>query len=152
MKVYRISTPEYVRDLTGEGARLHGGRWNHKGTACLYTSESRALALLEYSVNVNTADIPRVLSIATIEIPEDNIYAVAVENLPDSWKDNPAPAAAKDFGTQLLNIEKYPIIRIPSAVITDEYNYLLNPALLQQPLFYLADVTDFKYDRRIKST
>lgn len=152
MKVYRISTPEYAWDLTGEGARLHGGRWNHKGMACLYTSESRALALVEYSVNVNIADIPLVLSVATIEIPEDNIYEAAIENLPDNWKDNPAPAAAKDFGTQLLKADKHAVIRIPSAVIADEYNYLLNPVLLQQTLFRLADVSAFKYDRRIKLT
>lgn len=152
MRVYRISTPQFARDLTGEGARLHGGRWNHKGTACLYTSESRALALLEYSVNVSIADIPLLLSIATIEIPEDDIYVVAIESLPDNWRDNPAPAAAKDFGTQMLKADKHVIIRIPSAVIADEYNYLLNPVRLKQPLFHLVDVSDFQYDRRIKST
>ena len=81
--------------------------------------------------NVNIADIPPVFSIATFEIPEDNIHVVAVENLPDNWKDNPAPAAAKDFGAQLLKANKQVITGIPSAVIADEYNYLLNPVRLK---------------------
>lgn len=73
MIVYRIGRTKYAEDLTGEGARLNGGRWNHRLTACLYTSESRALAVLEYTVNVNIDDIPRALSISTVEIPEKNI-------------------------------------------------------------------------------
>ena len=62
MKVYRLSKTKFAEDLTGEGARLNGGRWNHILTACLYTAESRALAVLEYTVNVNIDDIPRALA------------------------------------------------------------------------------------------
>ena len=56
MIVYRLSRTRWADDLTGEGSRLHGGRWNHPGTPCIYTSESRALAILEYTVNVNVDD------------------------------------------------------------------------------------------------
>ena len=73
MIVYRIGSTKYANDLTGEGARLNGGRWNHKLTPCVYTSESRSLAILEYTVNVNVYDIPRALSMASIEIPETSI-------------------------------------------------------------------------------
>ena len=58
---YRVGRTRYARDLDGEGARLHGRRWNHPLTPCIYTSESRALALLEYTANVNIDDIPRLI-------------------------------------------------------------------------------------------
>ena len=63
MVVYRLGGTKYATDLTGEGARLFGGRWNNEGTPCIYTSQSRALAILEYTVNINIDDIPRALSI-----------------------------------------------------------------------------------------
>lgn len=102
MIVYRIGRTKYANDLTGEGARLNGGRWNHKLTRCVYTSESRALAVLEYTVNVNIDDIPRALSISTIDIPEISILELTIAELPGDWRSAPAPASAKDFGTRLL--------------------------------------------------
>jgi RES domain-containing protein len=51
MIVYRIARANYIRDLSGIGSRLYGGRWNRKGTGIIYTSETRALATLEYLVH-----------------------------------------------------------------------------------------------------
>jgi len=86
MIVYRVGRTKFSRDLLGEGARLHGGRWNHILTPCIYTSESRALALLEYTVNVNIVDIPRSLSITSFEIPEKGIKDFAISELPKTGK------------------------------------------------------------------
>ena len=52
MEVYRIAKSSYRTDLTGLGSRLYGARWNKKGTGLVYTSESRALASLEFLVHV----------------------------------------------------------------------------------------------------
>src|SRR5665647_899224 len=102
MKVYRIGRTRYADDIKGEGARLFGGRWNHKSIPCMYTSESRALALLEYTVNVNIEEIPRGLSVTTFEIPDKEIKIISVDSLPGDWKESPAPPSSKDFGTRLL--------------------------------------------------
>ena len=59
MRLYRIGKSKYSKDLTGEGAKLNGGRWNHEGIACIYTAESYALCLLEYSVRVQLSDLPK---------------------------------------------------------------------------------------------
>ena len=152
MIVYRIARTKYANDLSGEGARLNGGRWNHKLTPCIYTSESRALALLEYTVNVNIDDIPRALSFAIIEVPDDNILSVTVEGLPGNWTESPAPASTKNYGTGLLKKGEYAVIKIPSAVIPFEYNYLLNPLHKDSTKFKILDVHDFVYDVRIKKT
>jgi RES domain-containing protein len=150
MLVYRIGKTKYSGDLTGEGARLNGGRWNHKLVPCIYTSESRALALLEYTVNVHIEDIPRALSITTFEIPETPIQLLTEADLPGNWKDVPAPSSTKDFGTELLKSLSHSIIRIPSAVIPNEYNYLLNPLHPEARDFKIKDIKDFVYDVRIK--
>lgn len=151
MIVYRIGRTKYANDLTGEGARLNGGRWNHRLTACVYTSESRSLAVLEYTVNVNIDDIPRALSISTLKIPENNILELLIAELPGDWRATPAPASTKDFGTQLLKKAEFAVIKVPSAVIPDEYNFLLNPFHNESSKFSIVDVQDFIYDVRIKS-
>ncbi len=150
MIVYRIGRTKYANNLTGEGARLNGGRWNHRLTACIYASESRALAVLEYTVNVNIDDIPRALSISTLEIPERNILELTIPALPGDWRAAPAAASTKDFGTQLLKKAEFVVIRIPSAVIPDEYNFLLNPVHKESYKFSIINVQDFVYDVRIK--
>ena len=150
MIVYRIGKTKHARNLTGEGARLNGGRWNHKLTPCLYTSESRALALLEYSVNVNIDDIPHTLSITTLEIPDSIILQLTIASLPRNWRESPAPTATKDFGTDLLKNASHPVIKIPSAIIPEEFNYILNQLHRDSAAFRVIDVADFVYDVQIK--
>lgn len=149
MKVYRISRKKFANDLTGVGSRLHGGRWNHKGVPVLYTSDSRALAIIEYSVNVNLSDIPKTLSLITLEI-NDDIEIIEPSDLPGNWRAFPAPAETKDYGSKLLKSAKNSIIRIPSVVIPEECNYLLNPLHKRSDEFKVIKIEDFVYDVRIK--
>lgn len=151
MIVYRIGRTRYANDMTGEGARINGGRWNHKLTPCIYTSQSRALALLEYTVNVNIDDIPRALSFTALEIPDENILQLLPEDLPGDWTAAPAPRSTKNLGTAILQKRDYCIIKIPSAVIPDEYNYLLNPLHAGIMHCSILSVKDFVYDVRIKT-
>jgi len=151
MIVYRIGRTKFAKDLSGEGARLNGGRWNHKLTACVYTSESRALALLEYTVNVNIDDIPRALSFTTIEIPDDNILQLSIADLPGNWTAAPSPTSTRQFGTAILKKGAYPVIKIPSAVIPAECNYLINPLHNDTLKCKVLDISDFVYDVRIKT-
>ena len=151
MFVYRVSKQKYSDDLSGEGARLHGGRWNHKMTACIYTSESRALAILEFTVNVNIEVIPRALSITTFEIPNQAIIEINETDLPGNWKEVPAPSNTKDFGTNLLKTANSLVIKIPSIIIPLEFNYLLNPSHADKKQFKIINTQDFLYDVRIKA-
>lgn len=150
MIVFRVGHLKYANDLSGEGARLFGGRWNNKGVPCVYTSESRSLALLEYSVNINLYDVPRALTIVIIEIPDDSIKVIPESQLPGNWKYSPAPFETKDFGTNLFKNEQFSVFKIPSTVIPEEFNYLLNPRHPGSNQFKLLEVKDFIYDIRIK--
>ena len=150
MLVYRIGRTKFAHDLTGEGARLHGGRWNNKFVPCIYTSESRALALLEYTANVNIEDIPRALSISVFKIPDDQVFEIPLTQLPGDWTSAPASSSTKEMGSSILKASEYLAIKIPSAIIPDEFNFLLNPAHQNSVNFQLLSVKDFVYDVRLK--
>jgi RES domain-containing protein len=149
MEVYRVCRTKWARDLNGEGARLFGGRWNRKGTSCIYTSSSRSLAILEFSVNISLDDIPRALSIVIIRIPDTQLL-VNTEDLPGNWKDVPAPSSTREFGNTILTEKKHLVFRVPSAVIPQEYNYLINPIHPKLPQCKVLQVEDLAYDIRIK--
>lgn len=150
MKVFRIGRSKYAGDLSGEGAKLFGGRWNHKSVPCIYTSESRALALLEYTVNINIDDIPRALSITTFEFSLSEIKIIERADLPGDWREAPAPSSTKDFGTAFLRNLTNAVLKIPSSVMGEEYNYLLNPLHPESKHFKIVEIKDFVYDVRIK--
>ncbi len=150
MLVYRIGKTKHADDLSGEGARLHGGRWNHKLIPCIYTSESRALALLEYTVNVNIHDIPRALSITTFKIPNIIIKTLKESDLPGDWQAVPAPSSTKNFGTKLLQIAEAAVIKIPSTVIVNEFNFIINPLHSDAREIVIDSLQDYVYDIRIK--
>ncbi|MFA5620081.1 MAG: RES family NAD+ phosphorylase [Weeksellaceae bacterium] len=148
MLVYRVSKTQYAEDLEGTGAKLYGSRWNRVGTPCIYTSESRALAILEYSVNSNIDFIPRALSLCTFEIDESVIKQFRISQLPGDWKDAPVPYSTKRFGTKWFE-KNMAILKVPSIVIPEEFNYLINP-VLESNHFKLLDIKDLVYDLRIK--
>jgi len=150
MIVYRIGKTKFAADLAGAGAKLNGARWNHVGTPCLYTAESRALALLEYTVNVNIDDIPRALSFAALEVPASSIETVVEAHLPGDWKQIPSPSSTRDFGTNWLKKATSLVLRIPSTVIPAEWNYLVNPQHPGIADCKILDIRDFVYDVRIK--
>ena len=150
MIVYRLTPTQFAKDLTGEGARLFSGRWNHQGITCLYCSGSRALAILEYSVNTGIEYIPPALTIVTIDTGTLSIEEIPESALPRDWKVIPAPSSTKDFGSAILNSLKAAVIKIPSVIIPTEPNYLLNPAHPNARRFKILELAGFHYDFRIK--
>lgn len=115
-------------------------------------AESRALAILEYSANVNIEFIPRNLSITTFEIDEEVIKSFPIKKMPGNWQETPAPFSTKDFGTKLLK-KGIPILKLPSTIIPEENNYIINTAILNQHpnLIKIVAVKDCVYDVRIKN-
>lgn len=128
MYVYRIASNRYSRDLSGTGARLHGGRWNPKGISVVYTAESRALATVEYLVHVPLSLVPRDLSLVTLHIPDGIPYTtITTADLPANWRDYPPPPALADLEVQWVTAMETLLLRLPSAVVTQEHNVLFNP-------------------------
>jgi len=150
MLVYRIAKRDVVKDLTGTGAKLYGGRWNHRGTAVVYTSETRALATVEFLVHVSLSNAPRGLMIAIIEIPESIVPEdVSRASLPRGWRDYPPPRGVADLGTHWAKSGKSLLLRVPSAVVEQEYNILINPLHSDMGRVVLQGVEKFEFDKRL---
>jgi RES domain-containing protein len=128
MRVYRIAKKRFVSDLSGEGARLYGGRWNRKGSSLLYTSESRALAIVEFLVHLSPSIVPKDVCLAEIEVPNAaKIRQVEIEGLPRDWASYPAPMALCEMTEEWIRRGRELLLRVPSAVVRDEWNFLVNP-------------------------
>ena len=150
MLVYRIGKSKYANDLTGEGAKLNGGRWNHEGVSCVYTAETRALSLLEYSAHISIDVIPRALSFTKVEIPDHEIIEIKNAELPGNWQEWPHPKETRDFGNKLLIENKFLILKFPSVIIPNEFIYLINPTHLNIKQVLIKSVEDYAYDLRLK--
>jgi RES domain-containing protein len=150
MLLYRIGKAKYSRDLTGEGAKLNGGRWNNEGIRCIYTAESRALALLEYTAHASLDTIPRALCFTTFDVPDQSILHLQTGKLPGNWSDWPHSKESRDFGSQLLLKQEFLLLKFPSAIIPNEYNFLINPSHPLITKIKIVDVVDYAYDVRLK--
>ena len=150
IKLYRICTTEHINDLSGTGARIYGGRWNHAGYPMVYSSGSRSLAVLEFLVHVPMALAPDNLSIAEIIIT-DNIKrdSITSNELPSNWRGYPAPEQLANIGTKWIKSKSSLLLDIPSAVVDKEVNTLINPLHPDMQHVGLTKVEKFYFDSRL---
>jgi RES domain-containing protein len=127
LTVWRLTTARFARSaFSGEGARLYGGRWNHKGVPLVYTAETQSLAMLEMLVQ----DEPLRARYVMIEarIPANvRIDRLSVADLPTQWREPHARAELRAIGSEWAREQTAAVLAVPSAVIPAELNYLLNP-------------------------
>jgi RES domain-containing protein len=154
MLVWRVTRKAHIdQPLSGEGARLYGGRWNHVGVPLAYTSETLSLAVLEYLVNLSIGDLPNDLFAIRIEIPDDlDRTQIKVEELPTDWRTYPAPEELKDIGSDWAKEGKTPILIAPSVVIPHERNCLINPRHSLVRRIDVVATEPFSLDKRLSKT
>ena len=126
MNVYRISKCEYISDLQGTGAARYPGRWHSKGTYILYTAVTPSLALLESVVHISSIAITS-FCMTCLSVPEDKVKTIMVHELPGNWFITPPPDILKHIGDSFIKENKFLALKIPSAIMPEENNYLLNP-------------------------
>jgi RES domain-containing protein len=150
MQVFHLGKSKYAGDLMGKGAELFAGRWNRKGVPCIYAASTLSLSVLEYAVNNSLENIPRALSYTVYEIPDKSYKKFSTASLPGDWTDRPLPVSTMDFGTQLLRDCIHLVIAVPSVIIPEEYNFLLNPLHKEFKKIKVAKIKDFVFDVRLK--
>ena len=148
MLLYRLTRCVYANDLTGAGARLYGGRWNSEGKGMLYLASSRALAVLEALVHLPPANIPDEYCMVEIETPDDFID-VDQKLLPPNWNNADELDILKQFGNSFLFEKKSLMLKVPSAIVDMEYNYLLNPAHKSAQKVKVKKIRSFTFDNRL---
>ncbi len=150
MHLYRITKSKFVRDLSGEGAKLYGGRWNRKGIAVLYTSQQESLAALETLVHITASTAPSDLSLAVLSIPDSlKPRTVKMEDLPASWRNYPAPNKLAKIGTEWATSKLILMLTVPSALVKTEWNVLINPAHSDIEHVNILEVKEFRFDSRL---
>lgn len=151
MEVYRISKCAYINDLSGTGARLYGGRWNNPGHSIVYTAGSRALSALEVLVHIPLKNIVQDFCIATLHIPDNiAIKVLTKHDLPAGWQSLATTPELQCIGDEWVDTAKYAVLRIPSVVIADEYNYLINPLHPDAEGVTIINTQPFVFDQRLK--
>lgn len=148
---WRISPPEYARDLSGEGARLFGARWNREGTAVIYTSESRSLATLETLVHMTYPELPRGWKIVSIGVPKSIVpKEIKISSLPPDWHHHLAPPLLAEIGTKWAVSMESLLLRVPSAVEKHEFNIIINPQHPGIKFVNIIEVEDYVFDDRLR--
>jgi RES domain-containing protein len=134
----------------GEGARLFGGRWNRPGVAVVYASENLSLAALELLVHLEWAALLGHYIVYRVEFPESAVEEVPAKRLPAQWRASPAPPALQEIGTRWARFRRSPVLRVPSAVIPPESNFLLNPDHPSFSRFVRSAPERFDFDPRLR--
>jgi len=150
MLVWRICSRQY-RAFDGEGARLHGGRWNFPGVRVVYTSGSLALATLELLVHVDAGLLPEDLLAISVQVPEEvESRRVEDRDLPSNWRQYPAPERLQEIGTEWARAGRTVILSVPSAIVPQERSYLLNPAHAEFARLKVSKAVSFRLDARLR--
>jgi RES domain-containing protein len=148
MNLFRFTSERYKDDLSGNGARLFGGRWNSKGLAAIYTSETVSLSLLEIFAHAVQYDDLKEKFLMTLSAPDDiSIYKIPFSKLRSSWQND--IAYTRFIGDAFLRDNKYLLLQAPSAIIKTEFNFMVNPGHKDFKKIKLVSSELFDFDSRI---
>ncbi len=143
MRAWRLARRRYAA-LDGAGARHYGGRWNRPGQAVVYASENLSLAVLEIIVHLEVAldEFPSDYVKIAIEVP-DAVSIRRIERLPKT------DAEMSEFGSRWYESASSAVLAVPSIVVPEEFNLLLNPEHADFHKIKAAASRPFRFDRRL---
>ena len=148
MLVYRITLGKFSSSLKASG---NPARWNSKDVKIIYTAASRALACLENVVHRTSVGLAGQFRTMTIEIPDEiAITSLKRDQLQERWQEFERYPYTQALGDAWIAEARTAVLQVPSAIIPQEYNYLLNPAHKDFRKIRLVNVEPFEFDGRIK--
>ena len=134
--------------FTGAGGLYAASRWNHLGTPMVYCATSRALAALEYFVNLEPNDAPDDLLMGEGSVADELVENLNLDLLPRNWRvlNN---QACRELGTEWAASNRSVALRVPSAVVDGDWNILLNPRHPDYAQIEIGTPKAFRYDERM---
>jgi RES domain-containing protein len=148
VQVWRICKQKHQNSaFSGEGGLHVAGRWTPQGFRAVYTSESLALASLEVFVHAESNKIPLVCIRAFLQDGSE-IEEIKTADLPSDWQAASAYPVLQAIGADWLKSKRTPVLKVPSAIIPVEFNYILNP---EHPKLKVSTSPplNFMFDRRM---
>lgn len=150
MQVYRLSRAMHGRALSGKGASISGGRWNSPGIEVIYTAANRSLAMAEVAVHFSIATLPEGYMMMTIQVPDTiSISEVDAKELPTDWNQFPSLKSTQSIGDRFVQEGKTCLLKVPSAVTSGDFNYLLNPMHAEFNKIKITGFDPFPFDNRL---
>lgn len=151
MELYRITLSKYANALY---VPAYPGRWNSKGVPVIYCSWSRSLASLENLVHRGDKVLSSLFSIMVIEVEDSvKVASISVDSLPDDWATTSVDTYhnCQRLGNSWVKSSESCLLEIPSAIIQEESNYIINPAHEDYGKVELKRVEEFRFDKRMFS-
>lgn len=147
MTVYRIVHSDFAKSLMSSG---RPGRWNSGGTYLIYTASSRALACLENLVHRSGEGLNSQFKTLVIEIPDLlEIYKIHHRDLPKQWAEFNGQRRTKFIGDNWVKQGECCVMSVPSAIIPEERNYLINPGHPKFTSIKIVKTEGFLFDNRL---
>ncbi len=148
MLLYRITLEKWSKTLTASG---QPARWNSKGKYVIYTAGSRALACLENVVHRSGEGLSQLFKVMVIEVPDEiHVESVSLENLPENWHEFSSYSFCQQIGDDWIERVSSAILSVPSSIIRQEHNFLINPHHPDFKHIKILRTEDFLFDPRIK--
>jgi RES domain-containing protein len=151
LTAFRLGKAVYGDQLfSGEGGLYASGRWTPRGRLAVYASASISLAVLEYTVNYRRRGWVPATVLGRAEIPASvRVETVSTDKLPINWFAAAAPPQLQALGGEWLQRGETAVLKVPSAIVTEEWNYLLNPLHTDFRKFRIGKAQPFNFDQRV---
>ncbi len=150
LTAWRIVKKQHAaRAFDGEGARLFGGRWSSPGVPVVYVSSTRALAALELAVHLDRSALLASFVLIPCEFDETLVAKLDAAALPKQWRRYPPLPELAAIGDGWVKQAQSAVLSVPSAIISDETNYLLNPAHPDFSRIRVGKALAFEFDQRL---
>jgi RES domain-containing protein len=151
LTVFRLGKHAHRAQLFGgQGGLYASGRWSRRGRPIVYTSASISLAVLEYTANYRRRGWAPATVLGRAIIPASvRVDTVLTRDLPPRWFAADPPPQLQKIGGQWLDRGESAVLKVPSAIVTEEWNYLLNPLHTDFRKLRLSTPKPFSFDRRI---
>ncbi len=144
LKAWRISKKGHGKaNPNGTGAH----RWNRPGAPIIYAAESRALAVLEMLGHLERKELLGAYLLIEIALEESLVQTIDQAALPRNWRQDPPPAELKEVGDDWLRKADCPVLRVPSALLPEEHNFLLNTEHANFPRLKFGEPVAFRFDQ-----
>lgn len=147
MILYRFARDIYSHDISGAGSKKWGGRWNSPGIPVVYASCTISLSLLELLVYHSSYEEIRVNRLMQIKVPDQSLHSLSASSLKVKWQND--IDYCRFIGNEFLLNKKFLLLKVPSAIIPDEYNVMINPAHSAFNKVSIISAKIFDFDGRL---
>lgn len=150
IRAWRITKRRHAKAaFSGAGAKKFGGRWNSPGIAVVYVSEAQSLAILELLVHLEAPDLLQKYVLISVDLEDGFVQDLDRATLPRNWRAEPAPVQLRNMGDEWAQKANSVALRVPSALVPAESNFLLNPAHADFQRLGIGEPVMFSFDERL---